>query len=212
VTDVPFVTRAIDQELAIVHVPFTGLQRFARKVDAIREIVRQHGDQSDSEVAWHWRSWATLDDAGVCAEFERQILEADSEQTVTTASTLFQSMGEPTPPADPYSFGTLNTMVRYVDVIKPRAIPEWIDIPFDEHWYLEQNEDLRQSVENGTLDARAHFLTVGIVEGRSPSRAVDPHFLRRELERYSKCYLELRDVYWLYFSLPAAQRPMTAAR
>jgi hypothetical protein len=210
-THVPFVTRGFDAELAIVHVPFTTLRRFTRKVAAVREIIGRHGDETDPEIGWHWRFWATLDKSGVRAEFERQILTHDADETLTTARSLFDATYDANALGRPHVFAPLKPMVHYREPTRGRTMPNWMDIAFDAHWYVDNHEDVRRGVELGTIDPYAHFSTVGIIEGRSPSRDFDPHYVQRELERCFGCYLELRDVYWLYFSLPASERPPTVA-
>ena len=203
-----FLTRCVDEDLAIVHVPFTTLPRFARKVAQIRDVLARFADRLGPEDAWHWRAWAALDEVGIAAEFEAQIRPSAAED-VATIERLFAMPHRALVPASHVSFSMLKTMVRYLEPIEQRAIPQWVDVDFDAAWYVQRYEDVRMAIEREETSPLAHFLTIGIVEGRSPSVTFDPHYVREELERYSGNYVDLRDVYWLYGSLPAGDRSAT---
>jgi glycosyltransferase involved in cell wall biosynthesis len=56
--------RAEPSDLVIAHLPFTTRARFARKLDNIRKIIRANGDFFGGNLAWHWKRWIELADAG----------------------------------------------------------------------------------------------------------------------------------------------------
>jgi len=68
------VRRADAQDIIITHLPFTQRERFIRKVDNIRHVLATHGDYFGQDLAWHWRRWLHLAEAGqLNAEFDRTV-------------------------------------------------------------------------------------------------------------------------------------------
>jgi glycosyltransferase involved in cell wall biosynthesis len=66
-------------DLLIAHLPFTTLPRFERKVANIRRSLLVHDEYCGDSLAWHWRRWLALDDAGRTEEeFEHQAVDADA--------------------------------------------------------------------------------------------------------------------------------------
>ena len=71
--------RAIPADLLIAHLPFTTVERFARKVENIRRNLQVHSNTYRGDVAWHWRRWIELaDKEGINAEFERSTLDLNT--------------------------------------------------------------------------------------------------------------------------------------
>jgi glycosyltransferase involved in cell wall biosynthesis len=65
------------EDLVIAHLPFSSLSRFERKIKNIRHMLQVHDEYCGETIAWHWRRWLTLADAGkIGEEFERQKLDA----------------------------------------------------------------------------------------------------------------------------------------
>jgi hypothetical protein len=61
-------------------------------------------------------------------------------------------------------------------------------VEVNEHWYLEQNPDVRESVRDGRIaSARKHFITQGYVEGRLP------HAITVDEEYYADSNPDLRE-------------------
>lgn len=62
-------------DLVIAHLAFTTLPRFERKIANIRKQLAVHDEYCGHSLAWHWRRWLALADAGKSAEeFQRQVL------------------------------------------------------------------------------------------------------------------------------------------
>ena len=86
-------------DLAIVHVPFTTRERFARKLRRVRIRLATYDDRFGPNQAWHWRRWLALEDAGeIDAEFERNTFREDrvpelvAAGVITTAARRFAAM------------------------------------------------------------------------------------------------------------------------
>ena len=64
--------------------------------------------------------------------------------------------------------GELRVSVSYDDFINLiRSLVAAVEV--DEEWYLGENEDIRQAIQDGTVQsARQHFLDDGYFEGRLP--------------------------------------------
>ncbi|WP_373355272.1 hypothetical protein [Pseudoroseicyclus sp. CXY001] len=61
----------------IVHLPFTSLPRFARKIANAEALLAQAGPGVPSHAAWHWRRWIALKHEGrLEEEFARQCYDA----------------------------------------------------------------------------------------------------------------------------------------
>jgi hypothetical protein len=64
-------------DLLIVHIPFTSLERFMRKVEGIRSALAQYQHRLQGDQAWHWRRWVQLADEGrLEREFASQVVDA----------------------------------------------------------------------------------------------------------------------------------------
>ena len=60
-------------DLLIAHMPFTTYERFERKVSNIAGIVQAFPEFFSGYIAWHWKRWAAMFEAGqLREEFERQ--------------------------------------------------------------------------------------------------------------------------------------------
>ncbi|MCG6870797.1 MAG: glycosyltransferase family 2 protein [Gammaproteobacteria bacterium] len=67
------VRRSIATDLALVHFPFTTLEKFSAKVNTIRHHLEQTENSDQKFAAVHWRRWATLSDSDmVAAEYQSQ--------------------------------------------------------------------------------------------------------------------------------------------
>lgn len=67
---------AIADDVLIAHLPFTTLERFARKVANIRRTFAVHDEYFGPHLAWHWRRWLDLDTpAAIAAEYDRQCFD-----------------------------------------------------------------------------------------------------------------------------------------
>lgn len=78
------VTAPTTDRIVVVHVPFTNLERFARKVDNARVFLTRFAAQYSGESAWHWRRWIEAADAGRSdAEFERERMTASMVRRLT---------------------------------------------------------------------------------------------------------------------------------
>jgi glycosyltransferase involved in cell wall biosynthesis len=76
------VRRAKPADLLIAHVPFTTFESFERKVTNIGRVIRVSPHFFSGYVAWHWKRWASMLEAGhLREEFERQVLD---EQTLAS--------------------------------------------------------------------------------------------------------------------------------
>jgi glycosyltransferase involved in cell wall biosynthesis len=65
--------RGVGTDLAIAHLPFSTLPRFARKIANVRRVFDVHDEYCGEHIAWHWRRWLSLPDAAaIAAEFARQ--------------------------------------------------------------------------------------------------------------------------------------------
>ena len=62
--------------------------------------------------------------------------------------------------------------------------------------------------DDADFDAFAHFCAFGIAEGRRPSYAFDPVVTLAEVGRRLGAAQQVRDVWWLYFAMPPAERPI----
>jgi hypothetical protein len=96
VSGVSDVRRTVPADLLIVHAPFTTPLRFRRKVDAIRVRLTKHADRYRGNLAWHWRRWVAIADAGrVDDEFAAQVIDATqvpgllARGVLTTPARLF---------------------------------------------------------------------------------------------------------------------------
>ncbi len=71
--------RECPPDLLILHLPFTTLGRFSRKVASARVHLEHVGPTfGSSQQAWHWRRWASLDSAAAIeAEFDKQFLSSE---------------------------------------------------------------------------------------------------------------------------------------
>lgn len=70
-------TGAVD-DLLVVHLPFTDVDRFTRKMTAVRVIADEHLAKFGPGTAAHWRSWLELDsDEAVSQEFARNVVPAE---------------------------------------------------------------------------------------------------------------------------------------
>lgn len=68
------VRRAVARDLLIAHLPFTTAGRFARKIDNVRKVFSVHDKYFAGHMAWHWRRWLAMAEAGrTDEEFNRQI-------------------------------------------------------------------------------------------------------------------------------------------
>jgi hypothetical protein len=83
-------------DLLIVHLPFTTASRFHRKIEAVRRMLERHADRYTGSLAWHWRRWVALADAGRAGEeFAAQLFdEADLPEllargTLATPNQMF---------------------------------------------------------------------------------------------------------------------------
>jgi hypothetical protein len=76
-TDGPPLRKQRPDDLVIAHLPFSTLPRFERKIENIRRSLQVHDEYCGETIAWHWRRWLALADAGrIGEEFERQKLDA----------------------------------------------------------------------------------------------------------------------------------------
>lgn len=63
------------RDVLMAHVPFSGHERFNRKVENIRQLFSIHGDRFSARQALHWRRWVALHGQGMLpAEYARQCL------------------------------------------------------------------------------------------------------------------------------------------
>lgn len=70
--------RSVASDLVIAHLPLTTRERFARKIDNIREVFARHDDYMGPDIGWHWRRWLELADRGeIGAEFERSVFSGE---------------------------------------------------------------------------------------------------------------------------------------
>lgn len=65
-------------DLVIAHLPFSSRARFARKISNARRFLAARDVAGDgAEVAWHWRRWVAMDEAGrLDEEFDRSVFDA----------------------------------------------------------------------------------------------------------------------------------------
>jgi hypothetical protein len=76
----------VPDDLLIAHLPFTTLPRFLQKVDNIRQQIAIHDEYLGEALAWHWRRWVELSDAGkIDEEFARQIYDAEEIATLLSS-------------------------------------------------------------------------------------------------------------------------------
>lgn len=65
--------RAEISDMVVVHIPFSNLSRFQRKVKNIAEIFTRYGAEHGTHMAWHWRQLLVdVERTSVAAEFQRQ--------------------------------------------------------------------------------------------------------------------------------------------
>ncbi len=70
--------RGVAGDLVIAHLPLTTRERFARKIDNIREVFAWHDAYMGPDIGWHWRRWLELADLGeIGAEFERSVFSGE---------------------------------------------------------------------------------------------------------------------------------------
>ena len=66
------------RNVLMAHVPFSGYERFSRKVGNIRQLFASHGERFSAQQARHWRRWVALLEQGMLpAEYARQCLAPD---------------------------------------------------------------------------------------------------------------------------------------
>ena len=71
------VKRGVSRDLILVHFPFSSFERFAQKVENIREHFESLGGTFKPNQASHWRRWANLvDDKELRDEFNMQFFES----------------------------------------------------------------------------------------------------------------------------------------
>ncbi len=75
-------------DAVILHLPFTTLDRFQRKVDAVRARLGLYGGRFKPSHARHWRAWAQLNDDGIVSEFKAQCLDAQEAERLVTSGEL----------------------------------------------------------------------------------------------------------------------------
>jgi hypothetical protein len=81
--------RAVANDLLIAHLPFTTLERFARKVANIRRVFAVHDGYFGRDLAWHWRRWLALDTpAAIADEFRRQCFDEAQRALLRDAGAL----------------------------------------------------------------------------------------------------------------------------
>ena len=69
------VRRVAASNIVTAHVALSDFDRFARKLDNVRDMYRLHEGQLPPNFAWHWRRWVELADQGdLRKEFDRSIL------------------------------------------------------------------------------------------------------------------------------------------
>ena len=69
------VRRTAATNIVTAHVALTDYDRFARKLDHVRDVYRLHKGQLPPNFAWHWRRWLDLAERGeLRAEYDRSIL------------------------------------------------------------------------------------------------------------------------------------------
>ena len=75
----PDLRRTTARDTLIAHLPFTTLERFARKVVNIREVHLHHEEYATGRSGWHWLRWVRAADEGrLEEEFERQRVDDDA--------------------------------------------------------------------------------------------------------------------------------------
>lgn len=88
-------------DLVIAHLPFTTRARFARKIHNARRFLAARDASGDGpEVAWHWRRWVAMDEAGrLNEEFDRSVFDADTiaefraQGIIRSAAEIFSGPG-----------------------------------------------------------------------------------------------------------------------
>lgn len=69
------VRRVTATGIVTAHAALSDYDRFARKIENVREMFRHHDGQLPSNFAWHWRRWLALADRGeLREEYDRSIL------------------------------------------------------------------------------------------------------------------------------------------
>lgn len=210
-----FVTRTVDEDLAIVHLPFTTLKRFERKVEHIVRGFRKLGHRLQPHESWHWRHWATLDAEGIRREFELQVHDAREAggRHLTTTRELLAAAPALTMPLTPGAWTALHRAVGYLPHAYPHVPPPaWHREIFDPAWYADRYSDVRASVDGGLMDSESHYLRYGGSEGRSPSARFDAAHIREALQRRAGDEIDPHDIFWLYFDLEPSQRPSPVPR
>lgn len=65
------------RDVLVAHVPFSGYERFSRKVRNIQQLFSYHADRFSPQQARHWRRWvALLGQDMLPAEYARQCLSS----------------------------------------------------------------------------------------------------------------------------------------
>jgi hypothetical protein len=72
------------RDVVIVHLAFSTLERFTRKIENIRNFLAKYGDRLQPGAAWHWRRWIdTLETDEPGNEFRRQIIDEEEFHRLT---------------------------------------------------------------------------------------------------------------------------------
>lgn len=75
--------QAVSRDILIAHLPFTTAERFLRKIDNIRELLRSHANIFPGDAAWHWKRWLRIaEEGGLNEEFQLQCISEDTLRTL----------------------------------------------------------------------------------------------------------------------------------
>lgn len=76
-----------------VHVPFSTLERFERKIANIEYVLETNPNLFSGADGWHWKRWLEIKQAGLLRyEFERQFLADDYRQDARESGNIENSV------------------------------------------------------------------------------------------------------------------------
>ena len=93
--------RAVSADIILAHVALSSYQRFARKIENIRQVFRIYQGSLDPGFGWHWKRWLEIADRGELeTEFANSRLDASeiarlkAEGVISSAAAILSGLPE----------------------------------------------------------------------------------------------------------------------